>query len=581
MGVGVVAAGVPLEARPAAAAGPRAVAAAGLRAVAAPLTVWLPAPNDKVQRDRAPGPAGGTISLQAARNEYESGQLIVRTTSGSTQIGVAAGELTGPAGAKLTEIEVFEQRYITVGWTPDGTAPWGPGTYPDALVPLPPGRTIAATSSANQGLWFTVRIPKGQAAGHYTGSLTVTGGTTPVVVPIDLEVWDFELPDTPSTATAVSIWYQQVARAHNVPYGDPRHEPLMRKYYEFQLKNRLLCNDIPVPMKVKLSRPDNPDIYYPGPGLDPEPAEFLARADEYLHDPRVVRYRIPLYADGDKDRGFTVDTTRLRQVVDGLRDKGLLGKGYFYYADEPTSDTAYTNVRRLFDTVAAIAPDVPQVLTLEHLPEQKLLDFVHAWSFVITAPKPELPGLVAALKERGDIVWWYTAVGHHFPLPGVFIADSGVGHRLLPWIQYDLGVDGYLFWSSTVFGKYNEVDGYNAGDRWSDPYGLATEAGDGFLMYPGTAVGIDGPVGTVRLETLHCTTAGPLNWRRAGESRSPSAAWAATTTYCTTGCLRIATIRRSSRRSAPRSVPRWPSCSDRHRPWCGSTARRQAISWSS
>jgi len=492
MGAGAVVAGVPLT---------QTATAAGLGTAAAPLTVWLPSPADKIKRDRAFGPSTDAIRLQAARNEYESGQVIVRTTSGTTDISVTASELTGPGGAKLTGIEVFEQRYISVSWTPPDSAPWSAGTYPDALVPLAPTRQVTASTGANLGIWFTVNIPKGAPAGHYTGSLTISGGTAPVVVPIDLEVWNFELPEKWSTATAVSIWYQQVARAHGIPYDDPRHEPLMRKYYDFQLKHRMLTNDMPLPMKPKFQHPDRPDLLTPGPGTEPEPAEFLARADEFLRDPRVVRYRIPLYTTGGNEEGFQVDTVKLRQVVNGLREKGFLDRGYFYYADEPMSEKAYANVRTLFETVRAIAPDVPHVLTLEHLPEQKLLDFVHAWCFVITVPKPELPGIVAQLKERGDLVWWYTAVGHHYPLPGVFIADSGVGHRMLPWIQYDLGIEGYLFWSSTVFGKWTG-DGYQAGDRWSDPFGLQTEAGDGFLMYPGNAVGIDGPVGTVRLEWL-------------------------------------------------------------------------------
>ncbi|TDD58404.1 DUF4091 domain-containing protein [Kribbella antibiotica] len=495
MGAGAVVAGVPLSAQTA--------GATRLGTTAAPLTVWLPSPADKIKRDRAFGPSTDTIRLHAARNEYESGQVIVRTTTGSTDIGVTASELTGPGGAKLTGIEVFEQRYIAVDRATPNAGGWGPGVYPDALVPLTPTRRITASTNANLGIWFTVNIHKGAPAGHYTGSLTITGGTAPVVVPIDLEVWNFELPDQWSTATAVSIWYQQVARAHGVPFGDPRHEPLLKKYYDFQLKNRMLSNDIPVPMKPKLQHPNTTDgLLTPGPGQDPEPAAFLAGADQYLNDPRVIRYRIPLYVTADTPAGgFTIDENKLRQVVAGLRSKGLIDRGYFYYADEPMNDQAYENVRKLFAQVKAIAPEVPHVLTLEHLPEQKLLDFVHAWCFVITVPKPELPGIVARLKERGDLVWWYNAVGHHYPLPGTFIADSAVGHRLLPWIQHDLGVEGYLHWSSTVFGKWTG-DGYQVGDRWSDAYGLETAPGDGFLMYPGNAVGIDGPVGTVRLEWM-------------------------------------------------------------------------------
>src|SRR5690349_2874343 len=77
MGAGAVVAGVPLT---------QTATAAGLGTAAAPLTVWLPSPADKIKRDRAFGPSTDAIRLQAARNEYESGQVIVRTTSGTTDI---------------------------------------------------------------------------------------------------------------------------------------------------------------------------------------------------------------------------------------------------------------------------------------------------------------------------------------------------------------------------------------------------------------------------------------------------------------------------------------------------------------
>ena len=67
-------------------------------------------------------------------------------------------------------------------------------------------------------------------------------------------------------------------------------------------------------------------------------------------------------------------------------------------------------------------------------------------------------------------------------------------------------------------------------------------------MYPGNAVGIDGPVGTVRLvwlregfedlEYLACTTGSPPHWQRVGVCRNPSVDLVPTTTSCMTGWRR-------------------------------------------
>ncbi|GAA0624368.1 DUF4091 domain-containing protein [Kribbella sandramycini] len=491
---GTVAAGLPLlDTRTA-----NALAAAPAAAEAAPLTVWLPSPADKVRRDRRflIGSAPTAINLAAARNEYESGQFIVRTTSGTTRLGVSAGILTGPGGAQLSEIEVFEQHYVQVDKTwPESQPKYLPGPWPDALAPLPPSRTVPVGSGSNQGIWFTVHIPKDQPAGTYTGTITLTGGTSPVSVPVEVEVWPFEIPDTASTATAAAIWYQQVARHYGLTHTDPRHEPMMRKYYELQKKYRLISTDPPGPFRAAPA----PNGLWPGPGHEPEPAEFLRSADRYLLDPSAGRFRIPLYATGDYTVGFRFDAAKVRQVLQGLRERGIVDRGYFYWADEPLNETAYAHVKKFFADVSAVAPDIDHVLTLTDPPNQDLLDFVRAWCFVITVPKPELPGIVEALKARGDTVWWYTAWRHAYPLPSMFLADSSVSARLLPWIQYSHGIEGWLFWSTTVFGKWEHERGYAPSDRWTDPFPLpGGDAGDGYLMYPGP----DGPVPSIRLDNL-------------------------------------------------------------------------------
>ncbi|NUP68712.1 MAG: DUF4091 domain-containing protein [Nonomuraea sp.] len=474
------------------------------RARAAGLTVWLPSPADKVRRDRAiPSDRGSRISLQAARNEYESAQIVVRTAAGSAQVGVSATALTGPGGATVAGslISFYEQRYVEVPRSEDNPKYFA-GWYPDPLVPLAAGATVTTTATQNAALWFTVKIPKGQAPGVYSGTITLTGGDSPVTIPLSVDVWNFEVPDAPSFDTSCAIWYPQVGAAHGLTWGTAAYDRMMRSYWDFQAGFRLAGADIPI-----RGNPGPPvPGYPPGPGPDPEPEVFLAHAEEHLTDPRIRRYRIPLYTTGTNDTGFDTDTAKLEEVVAGLRQKGLLGRGFFYFADEPQTDQHYQNVKDLFEVVNAVAPDVPHVLTLTGPPRQDLLDFVRAWAFVVTAPKPELPGVVQALRARGDLVWWYTAWGHNYPTPSVFIGDSLVGTRLLPWIQQYMGIEGYLFWSTTVFGTYDGVQYYRSSqnwqDRWTNPNPLWDFSGDGFFLYPGRQVGVDGPVGSIRLHGL-------------------------------------------------------------------------------
>jgi hypothetical protein len=97
--------------------------------------------------------------------------------------------------------------------------------------------------------------------------------------------------------------------------------------------------------------------------------------------------------------------------------------------------------------------------------------------------------------------WWYPLVGTVWPLPSVFIDDSLLGTRLIAWMQHDFGIEGLLYWSTTIFKKWNGTQ-YIDRDTWADPTGYPKTNGDGFLLYPGRQVGIDGPVCTIRMEAL-------------------------------------------------------------------------------
>ena len=81
------------------------------------------------------------------------------------------------------------------------------------------------------------------------------------------------------------------------------------------------------------------------------------------------------------------------------------------------------------------------------------------------------------------------------PYPTYLIDDDEVSHRILSWLQVKDGVDGTLYWITTVFQK---TDG-TPRNVWVDPIAYPNVNGDGYLLYPGTQYGIAGPIGTIRL----------------------------------------------------------------------------------
>ncbi len=436
--------------------------------------VWVPTNTQKVMREQPfPDTAGGenqNLIMGAARNEYEGGQVIVKAGNEPLRkLQVSISDLKQTDGsAKIDEghIQLFKQHYIQV--TQSTTTAYPKGWYPDALIPL--DGQIEVEAGQNQGIWIKVQVPKGQPTGTYTGEIMLHETGNPVRIPIEFTVWDFELTDESHTKTAFTLWGDQVANAHGGVTGEDFWK-LLDKYYWASVEQRLTPSYLPVPFT---------DVN-----------EFVRRAEPYITNPKVSAYRLALYRDAQGQ----VDEVKSKQLVDLLREKGLLTKAFYYLVDEPGT-SKYPDVRNYKDILRRIAPDVPNLVTIQ--PVDELVGSVDIWT-------PEIDkydyDFAHERQAAGDQVWWYTCVIPKNPFPTYHLDDDLVGTRLLSWMQRDNNVEGTLFWSTTIFKKWNGK-AYVDRDVWNDPMAFPVANGDGYLFYPGTALGIDGPIGTIRMETL-------------------------------------------------------------------------------
>lgn len=446
---------------------PGVAAAWAAPSAAQTVSVWLVDESEKVLRDQELPPGQpGLVSLRAARNESESVQLILRGVQESARVTVRVD------GLPADSVRLYEQYYIDV--TQPENQKFKAGWYPDALVPIANGGSVGVGSDQNSAVWLRISVPGNQPAGTYTGSITLMAGDYRVTIPLTLAVRDFDIGIGSSVPSAFAIWYDQMAWAHKVTEGTPEYWALADRYYRLQLDYRLPADDLPVPS-------DDPDTY-------------VELAEPYLSDPRVTSFRIPYY----QTSATSMDTAKIARVVGLLRKRGWLDKGYFYLGgliDEPTADK-YPLVQKLSEELAKIAPGVPHVVTTA--PVAALADDVHVWAFPVSYFNPVI---VQWIRNRGDTAWWYPEVGVHYPMPSVFVDDSALGTRLMSWMQHDFGITGFLYWATTIFEKYNGTE-YVPRDDWTDPSAFPGTNGDGFLLYPGTRVGIDGPVATIRLDAV-------------------------------------------------------------------------------
>ncbi len=419
--------------------------------------------TQKIRADDA-FPAGHlSVDLAAAGNQVELGQLVLRAEAFEIGLAVSVSDLVGPGGAALPA-QLFRQHYVHIDRPT--TPGFQPGWYPDA--PPPTAGHVDLDTEANLSLWLRVDVPGNQAAGTYSGVVRIGEHE----VPVSLLVWDFNLPTAGHCLTAFAIWYDQLADHYGVAPWSDEHLALAERFYWFQVERRLPPDDLPVPT----------DLSAEG---------WLEAAERFLSDPRVVAFRVPVRP---------ADPDRTRAIVEGLRERGWLDRGYFYLdeIDEPTAggigepDGGDARVRELCAWLDDLAPDVPHLVTAE--PVTELEGAVTTWVPLFDRYDPDD---AASRRTRGEQFWWYGCIYPTHPYPSYHIDDDLIAARIVPWMMHRHGIRGNLYWGTTIYQQWNGHE-FVPRDPWTDPIAWPGANGDGQLVYPGS----DGPVSSIRLEAI-------------------------------------------------------------------------------
>ncbi len=192
-------------------------------------------------------PLHGTVKLFGAGNETVAFQLVLDAEADSPlqDIRVSVGPLTGPGRIEPTQVDLFRQWPVAVrdypGWylrTAD--RPAEPASFYDALIPADAprhGMPWSLPPTGRLALWLDVRIPRDALAGTYRGVVTVSAGGGRVSrVPVELEVYDFVLPDTrPLRAVGgfdQAVLFRYFLRRDGRPFEPvwmDRQDPLVRQ----------------------------------------------------------------------------------------------------------------------------------------------------------------------------------------------------------------------------------------------------------------------------------------------------------------------------------------------------------------
>lgn len=405
------------------------------------------------------------IKISAASNEYEPFQIVAKGISGNIKnIEVEVSDLVSSAGRiRKKEIQLFVPHHVNI----ESHNPSCPsGFYPDALIPIEKN-PFTIEEKKISSVWVLVHIPKKTVAGIYKGPVRLKhNGKILKEFTIELNVWDFSLPDKNSQETSFGMYLPRIAYAHGYGfYGfDPNSPEFLRtawNYYWYLIEHRLTPREIPSPC-------------------------FSKKWYEAIQNEKVSTFWLPWGWD-DPDYHNEEYIKKVRALP-----PELLKKGYVYALDELPHDEYYKAVQLAKKVHESYGREARVVFTMNRIGNLEEVigsidiwcPVIDGWSYVNSFDR----------QAKGETVWWYTAMYPLSPFPTYLIDDYAIAPRVFSWLQVRYKVEGTLYWSTTYYCDWNG-NGFNV---WNAPEGW----GDGLLIYPGFKYGIDGPIGSIRLEMI-------------------------------------------------------------------------------
>ena len=509
-----------------AALSPRAtVAAVHIEASTTKVVKEFYQPSDKAQ-----------VQISAARNEWEGFQLVVAAGDEQlTQMTVELTDFAGPDGAVIpsSQAEFFLEYYVEteipspceplLGLPDCGGYPQyrrDPGRYPDALVPFfdpyaddhkPVAIPFDIPAGDLQTVFVDLHVPAHTAPGDYSAELTVTSaGDTIAQVPVQLTVWDFEIPAQRRVTTSYGLVFSYIKRYHGGPDGpDEEAEKAYIRNYELAFhKHRVDLENMRATPPIEA---DEQGQLLPIDFTEFD-AELAPRVDGSYYPDGIGINRLALkkLGPGKSQHDLTDEefAEAARIVGEHLQEKGWLQHIYLYSLDEPWAFDKWAEGS--FDKIAHDVgllhskTDAWHGTVMVTGPWNSALDqHVDIWcpDTVMYGGDYYGPGAYpgaqkyAQLKEAGRELWFYVCRINVPPFLG-YDVDTKIGYepRLLKWQAWAEGAAGFLFWTTNY---------WNNDDPWHTlvkfPKKFVSEAdrhGNGILIYPGDHNGTKAPTGS-------------------------------------------------------------------------------------
>ena len=486
---------------------------ARLEASGMPLDVWTALSGWKIPKVHPlPEAKADAVRVAAAANEVEAVQLILRPRENLACAHVfCAGDLhldarfgLGPvATIPATAVEVFRIGYVPVVRVKDSVG--CADDWPDTLLSQDSKPTlfapVALKDRENTPYWIRVKVPKGTPPGVYKGSLAVEcrksdGAGASCSVPLEVEVYGFDLPDKMTMRTAFGMYTYTIDKYHRLKKREDK-KFVYGMYFESLAAHHISPYDY------------TPGVRWKVKWVDGEPVIDWTEWDAAMEDARrrygFTDFRISSLGigGGNEAEGYPgsvpglgvksdhpdyerYEAKYLKAVESHLKEKGWLKDAYVYCFDEPRH-SADKYVKAGLELVARYAPGLDRLLTAPV--RETLVGGPNIWCPI--ARDLHVPGSDER-RAAGDRFWWYVCMFPKPPYPSLFIDHPGVDLRVWLWQSWRERMEGILIWNTTWWTSKlaypdpkHPQNPYLDATAWSPRYpGVGASNGDGRFFYP-------------------------------------------------------------------------------------------------
>ena len=472
-------------------------------------------------------PAG--ITAEMAKNELESAQLFITTNEYMSidYFELIPADLTSENGDVFSgeNADVYVQRYVDITEHSYFTnVPEYPlGWMPDGLIPMDLsnkyGENVVA-ENRNQGITVDFITTKDTPAGMYTGNYVLRVNDEEKLIPVELTVWDFALPEESSCNSAVLIYETGIMYGEMTTVRSEIDE-YYKAYYDTLLRYKLNGTWVPYALV--------------------SPSALVWSVLEYWDHPNFQTYAMPHYTFiSDQWNGWTQGfyeyylQSMLGLARASTEDKILFDKMYFWEVDEPEGGVDnFETLESWNDIIENLKQDVEDTLTAEGFFNgksdsfrERLLKSLHDVQHVCTLRYldyregkngdltycPHLSSyenyyqqlsILKDAQENNNGMWYYTTISTIPPHPTQFIDDFMITGREMKWMQKSFGLEAWLYWAADAASKLNATDVLSMN---INPYDTAFRFqignianGDGYLVLAGSRYGQKSPIATQRL----------------------------------------------------------------------------------